>query len=152
MVSTEGEKLQTVRPGLERSRRRRRYTDRVQRTDVEDLVVELDPALAAEHDIDLFGVGVAMGERAALAGKQAKERDAGALGGQCVAGDSRFPAVSKPVCRRRVVDRGQADFREGAGHVLSQEPRRRGAHVRYRRRSLTRRPDTVIAETRVTKT
>src|SRR5439155_5654101 len=74
VVSTEGEKLQAVRSGLERPRRRGRYADGVQRTDVEELAVELDPAAPAERDIDLLGVRMAMREWAALAGAQAEER------------------------------------------------------------------------------
>jgi hypothetical protein len=46
-------------------------------------------------------------------GEQAKERDTGALSSQRVARNPRLPMVAEPVSRGRVVDRGQADFREG---------------------------------------
>jgi hypothetical protein len=59
VVRTEGEELQAVLPGLERPRRRWRYTYGVQRADVEQLAVELDPAAAAENDVDLLGVDCA---------------------------------------------------------------------------------------------
>jgi hypothetical protein len=49
VVRTEGEKLQAILSGLERPRRRGRYAYGVQRTDVEELVVELDPAAIASH-------------------------------------------------------------------------------------------------------
>ena len=62
---------------------------------------------------------MAMCEWAALAGEQAKERDAGALGGQGVTRHPRLPTVAKPVSRGRVVNRGQADFREGVRHESS---------------------------------
>ena len=75
MVSTEGKKLQALWPSLEGARRRRRYANGVLRTDVEELVVELDPAAPAQNDIDLLRFGMAMCERAALAWEQAKVSD-----------------------------------------------------------------------------
>src|SRR4051794_34070732 len=97
MVRAEGDELQALRSGLEGARRRRRDADGVQRGDVEDLVVELDPTGPAEDDIDLLGVGVSMRERAALAGQQAKVRDTGALGLQRLTRDPRLPAVAEAV-------------------------------------------------------
>jgi adenylate kinase len=116
VVTAEGEELEAVLSGLERTCRRGRHPDAVQRTDVEELAVEPDPAAPAENDIDLLGVGMAMGERASLAWTQAKERDTGALGSQRFARNARFPTVAEPVSRGRVVDRGQADLREGFRH------------------------------------
>lgn len=60
MVRTEGEKLQAILSGLEGTRRRGRYANGVQRTDVKELVGELDPAAPAENDIDLLGIGMSM--------------------------------------------------------------------------------------------
>jgi hypothetical protein len=116
VVGTEGQELQAVRSRLERPRRRGRHADAVQRADVQQLVVELDPTVPAEHDIDLFGLGMAMGERAALAGPQAKEGDAGALSREGLAGHPRFPAVAEAVRRGRIVDRVQVELREGFRH------------------------------------
>jgi hypothetical protein len=112
VVSAEGEKLQAIMSGLERPRRRGRYSNGVQRADVDELVIELDPAAPVENDVDLLGVGMAMREWAALAGKQAKERDTGALSSQGFARHPRFPTVAKPISGGRVVNRGQVDFRE----------------------------------------
>jgi hypothetical protein len=116
MVRTEGEELQAILSGLERPRRRGRYAYGVKRTYVDELVVELDSAAPAENDIDLLGICVAMCEWAALAWEQAKERDTGALSSQRLARTPRFPTVAKPVSRGRVINRGQADFREGSRH------------------------------------
>jgi len=116
MVRTEGEKLQALLSGLEGPRCRGRYANGVQRTDVQELIVELDPAAPAENDVDLLGIGMSMCEGAALPGEQAKERDTGALGPQRVARHTRLPAIAKAVPRDRVVDRGQADIREGFRH------------------------------------
>ena len=116
MVGTEGEKLQAIRTGLERPRRRGRNADGVQRNDVEDLVVELDSSAPAENDVDLLGVGMAMCEWAALAREHAKERDTGALSSQGFARNPCFPMVAPTPSRGDVVDRGQADFREGFRH------------------------------------
>jgi len=44
VVSTEGEELQAIPSGLERPRRGGRYAYGVERTDVEELAVEPDPA------------------------------------------------------------------------------------------------------------
>jgi hypothetical protein len=66
MVGTEGEKLQALGSGLEGARRRWRYANRDQRTDVEELVVELDSAASSENDVDLLGLGMSMCEGAAL--------------------------------------------------------------------------------------
>src|SRR5436190_5885613 len=117
MMRTEGEKLQALLSGLEGPRCRGRYANRVQRTDVNELVVELDPAAPAENDIDLLGVDMSMCEWAALPGEQAKERDTSAPSPQCVARDPRFPAVAKAVPRGRVVNGGQVDLREGFRHA-----------------------------------
>jgi len=45
VVRTEGEKLQAILSGLEGPRRCGRYAYGVQRTEVDELVVELDPPL-----------------------------------------------------------------------------------------------------------
>ena len=117
MVSADGEELQALGPGLEGPRRRGRDADGVQRADVAELVVELDPAAPAQDDVDLLGGGVAVGERAALPGPQAEEGHPGALGAQRGARDPGLPAVAEAVPRGRVVDRVQADLREGVGHA-----------------------------------
>src|SRR4051794_21259249 len=70
MVRTEGEELQALWSGLEGPRRRGGYANGVQRSDIEELAVELDPAASAEDDIDLLGIGMSMREGAALPGKQ----------------------------------------------------------------------------------
>src|SRR4051812_708101 len=63
MMRAEGDELQTLGSGLEGSRDLRSDADRVQGAKVEDLVVELDPPGAAQDDVDLLGLGVAVGER-----------------------------------------------------------------------------------------
>ena len=55
-------------PGLERARDLRRDADRVERRDLDDLVVEAHAPVAGDHDVDLLGLLVAVAERAALAG------------------------------------------------------------------------------------
>lgn len=59
----EGDELETVRSGLERARDLGLDADRVERTNVADPIVELDLAGAAQDDVDLLGLGVAVGER-----------------------------------------------------------------------------------------
>ena len=99
MVRAEREKLQALWPRLEGARGRGGHADGVLRTDVEELVVELDPAAPAQNDIDLLGFGMAVRERAALLRKQAKVRDTGALGPERRSRDARFPAVAEAVPR-----------------------------------------------------
>ena len=115
-MRTEREKLQAILSGLERSCRRGRYAYGVQWTNLEELAIELRSAAPTQHYIDLLGIGMAMCEGAALAGEQAEERDTGALSGQGVPRNPRFPTVAEPVARSRVVNRGQADFGEGFRH------------------------------------
>src|SRR4051812_12020515 len=115
MVRAEGDELQPIRAGLERSGRRGRHADAVQRAHVEDLVLELYPAASLEDDVDLLGLPVAMGERAALGGVQAEERHAGTLGGQGLAGHPRFPAVVEAVGGSGVVHGAEVDSGEGFG-------------------------------------
>src|SRR3954470_24383302 len=117
MVSTEAEQLQAVRPCLERACRGRRDAKAIERSDVEKLAVELRAPAPAHDDVDLLGVGMTVGERAALAGLQAKVRDACALSAERLARDPRLPAVAEPVRRSGVFDVGQVDLGEGLRHT-----------------------------------
>src|SRR3954469_16370062 len=115
-VGAKREQPGAIRSGLECPRGRRRHPYRVERNHVEELPVELHPPAPAQDDVDLLGVDMPVRERAALAGAQAKVRDAGALGGQRLARDPRFPAVAEPVRRGRIVDRDEIHPREGLRH------------------------------------
>jgi hypothetical protein len=116
VVRTEGEELQALLSGLKRPWRRGRYTYGVQRTNIKELVAELDSAAAAENDGDLLGVGMAMREGAALAGKQAEQRDTGVLGSQGAARHPGLSTIAESVSRCCVVGRDQVDSREGFRH------------------------------------
>src|SRR6476646_3879105 len=61
------EQLHPVRAGLELADRGRRDAHDVAGAQVEDLVVDLDPARAVQHDVHLLGLPVAMTEARALA-------------------------------------------------------------------------------------
>ena len=76
--------------GLEGAGDLGRDPDRVERLDLDDLVVELHPAGAAEDDVDLLGLLVLVAERAALARLQPVMADAGLLGVEVVLGEARL--------------------------------------------------------------
>src|SRR4051794_34959899 len=110
-MRAEGDELQTIGSGLERSRDLRSDADRVQAAHIEDLVVELDPPSAAQDDVDLLRLGMAVRERRALARPQTKMRDAGPLGLEGRSRDARLPTVIKPGARCRVLDVVEVDVR-----------------------------------------
>src|SRR3954454_17134583 len=86
----EGEELQPVVAGLEGPGDGRRDADRVQRRDVAHVVVELDPAGAAQDDIDLLGVLVAVREALALAGLDPVKGEADRLAAEVAAREARL--------------------------------------------------------------
>ena len=81
------DQLEPVRPGLERAHDVRGDADDVPRAEVDDLVVELDPARAADDDVGLLLLAVAMAERRAEAGAVAEVADAEVLGVDVLAGE-----------------------------------------------------------------
>ena len=64
--------------------------------EVEDLVVELDAARAADDDVDLLGLVVAVGEALALVGLDAHQREAGLLGVEVLPAKRASWTASKP--------------------------------------------------------
>src|SRR4029078_12735510 len=80
VAGTEDDQLDPVRPALELPGDARREAHRVKPGEVDDGVVELHPAAAADHDVDLLGLVVPVGERLALPRLDAVEADAGLLG------------------------------------------------------------------------
>src|SRR5665809_59855 len=80
----EGQQLESVRPALERARHAGGDPDRVERLDLDDVVVELHTTGAREHDVDLLRPLVAVRERLALAGLDAVVAQPGALGVEVV--------------------------------------------------------------------
>jgi hypothetical protein len=75
----EREELQVVGAGLERARDPGRDADRVERLHVDDVVIELQPARAREHDVNLLRVVVPVREALALSGPETMQADAGVL-------------------------------------------------------------------------
>lgn len=63
MTSADREHLEPAGAGLEGAGNAGGDPDRVERLDLEHLVVELDPAAAAENDEDLLGLLVPVPER-----------------------------------------------------------------------------------------
>ena len=70
------------RPSLESARDVRRDTDRVEGTNLRDLIAELDSAGAAENHVNLLRVRMTVGERGSLAGPQPEMGDARLLGSE----------------------------------------------------------------------
>lgn len=119
MVRTEGEELEAVRPSLEGARDVRRDTDRVEGTNLRDLIAELDSAGAAENHVDLLRVRMTVGERGSLAGPQPEMGDAHLLGSERRPGHACFPAIIEPIPGAASSNVVQVDLRVRTGHLLS---------------------------------
>jgi hypothetical protein len=87
MAGAEREQLQPLGSGLEATGDAGGDPDRVERCDVDDLIVELQPPGSGEHDVDLLGLVVAVPERLAAVGLEPVVAEAGALGGEVVVGE-----------------------------------------------------------------
>src|SRR4051794_37319325 len=78
VVRADDEEAQPIRPGLEPACGRRGDAEGVERVQLDQLVVDADPARPLEDDDDLLRSAVAVAERLAHARAQALEADAGA--------------------------------------------------------------------------
>jgi hypothetical protein len=108
---TEHKKLKTIGAGLKRADDLGRNPDRVKRSDIGDLVIELYPATAGENDVHLLGARVPMSERRTSPRSEAKVRHPRLLGLEIHAGHAGLPSISEAARRRRVLDIGQVDLR-----------------------------------------
>src|SRR6476660_2761054 len=86
---SECEQLDPVGAALEGADHAGGDADRVESLDVEDVVVELHPAGAADDDVDLLGLLVAVAEGLPLARLDAVEAEAGLLGVEVAVGEGR---------------------------------------------------------------
>ena len=73
MTGSHGEHLNPVWTSLKSSNYARTDPDRIERLNFKDLVIEFEPARAAENDVDLLCLLVLVGERLALARNQPME-------------------------------------------------------------------------------
>src|SRR5215212_3903106 len=80
VMRAEGEQLEPVIARLEGAGDAGRDADRVERRDVDDVVVELHPPSAGEDHVDLLRLVVAVGEALPGAGLDAMEGQSRALG------------------------------------------------------------------------
>jgi hypothetical protein len=99
----EGEQLEAVRTALEGPGHGGGDADGVQRSDLRDVVVELDPAPARQDDVDLLGVLVAVAEGLAGACPDAVMAEARLLGPEllvepCLAAASSASVSLRMVC------------------------------------------------------
>src|SRR5262249_15095311 len=110
---------------LEGAGQRRGDPDRVELANRADLLAELHPAAAAEDQVDLLGLAVAVDERRALAGVEAEVGHAGLVGIEGGPGDPRLPALAEAIGRRRVLDLVEVDVGVLARHRNQFYPFRR---------------------------
>src|SRR3954454_16424221 len=120
-VGARGEQLHAVAAGLELADGGGRDAEDVAAAEFEDLVLELDPARAGDHDVQLLDRLVAVAEARAPARGHAVPRQADALGAHVVAHVARLAALPHAELRREVVD------------VLDVDPSVSGAHRRHAR-------------------
>src|SRR5438105_15817841 len=116
LARAEREQLDSVRATLERADHPRRDADRIERADLDDLVVELDPAGAFQHDVDLLGLVVPVREPLPLAGLDAVVADAGVLGLELARAQARLLELVVTELRIGVLDVGQLLERVSGGH------------------------------------
>src|SRR5690348_6442479 len=96
VVRAEGEELEPLVAGLELADDVRGHAQRGQRLEVDDVVTELDAAAAGEHDVDLLGLVVLVGEALAPARLDAVEAHAGVLGLEVAAAEAGLLVVAEP--------------------------------------------------------
>src|SRR5205823_9545762 len=113
---TEGQDLHALRSGLERAHDARRDPERVQRSELEDLVVELDPSRSIDDDVDLLGVLVPVPERLTLAGLEPLVADPGVLGVEVGPREACLLHVADAESRGDVLDLHEVLERVGSGH------------------------------------
>src|SRR5690606_16179598 len=76
-AGAEDEVLDPLLPGLDAAGDRGRDADRVQLRQLDHVAVEVDPAAAPDHHVDLLGVLVPVAEGLAAVGLHAVEAEAG---------------------------------------------------------------------------
>jgi hypothetical protein len=118
VVRSEDDELEALRPGLEGPRDGRRDAQRVERSQVEDLVVELHAARAREHDADLLRLVVPVPERLALAGLDPVVREPRRLRVEGAGGEARLLRLAEAELDGRVLDVGQVLDRVGAHRAI----------------------------------
>jgi hypothetical protein len=110
------EELEACRSGFERSNDFRSDADRVEGSNLEELIVELDLSASAENHVDLFGACVSMCKRRPLARPKTEMRHACLLGVQSRAGHARLPIAAEVVPACGILDIAQIDLRVWGGH------------------------------------
>src|SRR4051794_18944902 len=114
-MGADGEELESVGARLELARDPGRDAKGVEGLEVDDVVVELDPARAGEHDVHLLGVLVPVPEALPHARLDAVVADAGLLGLEVGGGKARFLVVLVAEARGGVVGAGQSVVLVGGG-------------------------------------
>src|SRR3954452_22546903 len=113
----ESEHLEALVAGFEGARHLRRDADRVERLDLDDLVVEFEEAAAADDDVDLLGLLMDVAEGLPFARLDPVEAEAGVLGIEVVLGEARLhDVVAEAELRRRVLDLVELLVSEGVAH------------------------------------
>src|SRR5215211_1759976 len=116
VVRSKGEELEAIGPCLEGTCDLGRDTDGVERMHVEDLIVELDLAVAPEDHINLLGTRMAVRKGRSLACVQPEVRDSRLLGTERRPGHARLPPIVESVRWRRVLDVVQVETRVRTRH------------------------------------
>src|SRR3954453_16803679 len=136
--------LEAVGAGLELPDRTRRDSHRVQGTQLDDLVVDLDPPAARKDHVQLFDRLVAVPEANPFAGPHPVERRADRLGTDVLAQIASFPGLLQPVSGVHVFDLVEVDPRGGVVHDRARYAES-GPALLNKRVSMTRRDGRIEA-------
>jgi hypothetical protein len=111
----EGEQLEAFGAGLEHPRHLRCDPDRIEPIDLEDLVVELDPAGAGDDDVDLFCVLMPVRESLTSPGLDAVVADTRVLGFQVLVGEASLLDFVEAELGGGILDLGEVLVRVRSG-------------------------------------
>src|SRR4051812_39488984 len=112
----EGEHLEPLVSGFEGAGHLRGDPDRVERLDLDDLVVELEQPAAADDDVDLLRLLVDVAEGLPFPRFEPVEAEAGVLGLDVVLGEPCLHVVAEAEAGCRVFDLVQLLVGEGVAH------------------------------------
>ena len=121
MTRPKDEQPQALVAGLEGPRDRRGNAYRIERRDLDDLVVELQPSGPFEHDVDLLRVLVAVGEGLTLAGFDYVEGEADRIRFEVLPREACLLYLREAELGRHVLDLAQVLDR--VAHAASLPPR-----------------------------
>jgi hypothetical protein len=110
VMRAERQEFNAVGTSLHRAHDVWRDPNRVKRPYIDQLVIELHPALASKNYVHLLGTRMPMRKRRSLAGPKTEMRDSGLLRLERRSSDACLPSIPKAVRRRHVLNIAEVDL------------------------------------------